>query len=100
MNMDNAYPHPPKDVPEHCASFRLIPIDKIVGPDGGCPDGKWHEGVVFGYDNMYNDIKKNGLKTPIDVKPIGDGLYKILNGRHRIACLRALGWKEIPCNVF
>ena len=42
---------------------------------------------------------QNGLRQPINVRPVDDG-YEIRGGYHRVAAFRHLGLRMIPCLLF
>ncbi len=46
---------------------------------------------------LLEDIKKNGLFKPIKVQCLGNGSYKIKDGRHRITAHKLLGKTNIKC---
>lgn len=46
-------------------------------------------------DSLTNDIKQNGIVTPIEVK-VENGKIEVVNGHHRLKIAKELGIKEIP----
>jgi ParB-like chromosome segregation protein Spo0J len=50
-------------------------------------------------EELAGDISKNGLKKPPIVHKIGDDLYEVVEGVHRVRALKRLGFKEILCEV-
>lgn len=44
---------------------------------------------------LASSIAEIGLLCPIAVAPAGDA-YELIAGRHRLAAVKSLGWKEIP----
>lgn len=48
------------------------------------------------YEAIKAGIEEFGMKTPIDVRVLEDGTYKIIDGFHRWKACRELGWTEIP----
>lgn len=48
--------------------------------------------------NVYNSIKEEGLKNPLIVLQVGE-LYRVRVGNQRLCSARALGLKEIPCQI-
>lgn len=46
-------------------------------------------------DSLTNDIKQNGIVTPIEVK-VENGKIEVVNGHHRLKIAKDLGIKEIP----
>jgi ParB family chromosome partitioning protein len=51
------------------------------------------------YNGLKEDIKRNGLRYPIHIRPIGPDSYEIVDGEHRWRAAQELGWKEIECQV-
>jgi hypothetical protein len=45
---------------------------------------------------LMEDIKKNGLKKPLEVRKHGEK-YIIIDGIHRLRALYLLGWTKFPC---
>ena len=80
------FPHPPL----YKWHFEMVPVEKIIDTD--------IDGLTY-IDSLVEDIRKNGLKEPLQVHKVGD-LYKVEDGNHRQRALKILGWKEIPCMVF
>jgi ParB/RepB/Spo0J family partition protein len=74
--------------------FRMIPIGLIDEPEvamrRSMDDGKLAELAV--------DIRANGLRQPIGVRPTGDRFRVSYGHRRRLACVIA-GESEIPCFV-
>lgn len=80
--------------------MRAVPILNIV------PNPINREIYVVGdLDALRDDIKANGLRTPLEVTPAADGKYTIIGGERRwTACmaLYATGdkrFERLPCNV-
>jgi len=48
------------------------------------------------YEELKEDIKKNGLKEPLIVRKNGNAYYGV-DGTHRYYILKELGYKIIPC---
>ncbi len=48
---------------------------------------------------MADSIAARGLISPILVRPIADGRYRLVIGGHRLAGVQLLGWSEIRCDV-
>ena len=49
---------------------------------------------------LFEDIKKNGLRNPLDMWRIGDKKLVLHRGGRRLEILKLLGYKTIPCRVF
>lgn len=50
-------------------------------------------------DDMVQSIKKNGVITPIIVRPIGGGRYEILAGHNRVNAAKLAGKNYVPAIV-
>ena len=48
---------------------------------------------------LAEDIKINGILSPVIVKPVEDGKYQILAGHNRTSAAKLTGMTEIPCIV-
>jgi len=48
---------------------------------------------------LYEDIRTDGLKNPIDLW-VQNGRYVLYRGGRRLEILKALGVKKVPCRVF
>jgi ParB family chromosome partitioning protein len=73
---------------------RKIAIDKIRPRPLNC--NQLDDEV---YNGLKEDMKRNGLRYPIHVRPIGPDSYEIVDGEHRWRAAQELGWKEIECEV-
>lgn len=49
---------------------------------------------------LVDNIKANGMMHRVVVAPLGDEGYVIIDGHRRVEAARALGWKEVPCEVY
>jgi len=54
--------------------------------------------IKFEIDDLKEEIKKDGLLSPILVRKIG-GHYELIDGERRLRALRELGWKKVPVEV-
>lgn len=50
-------------------------------------------------NNLREDLKKNGITTPIEVYRKNDGTFAIENGNHRLKIAQELGIKDIPVKM-
>ena len=50
-------------------------------------------------NNLRNDIKENGITTPIEIYRKNDGTIAIENGHHRLQIAKELGIKDIPVKM-
>jgi ParB/RepB/Spo0J family partition protein len=71
---------------------RWIPIDLIV-PNGYNPNDMDKDG----YAQLVEEIRTVGFKKPIDVVPLEDGRFRIIDGEHRFNGAKAVGLDKIPC---
>jgi len=55
--------------------------------------------VPLGFENLVINIKEKGIGNPPVVHEIGDGKYRIVNGRLRILALKQLGADRVNCTV-
>jgi len=66
---------------------------------------RWIKEKIYKFLDLYEDIRKNGVKKPIIVvnKPLVSNKYnsglEIFEGHHRTACCLLLGMKEILCKI-
>ena len=56
----------------------------------GEPDGET--------DGLLESIRAHGVLVPLVVRPLGNG-WEVVSGHRRLACARALGLSEVPCEV-
>lgn len=80
---------PPVDITD---SIIHMDISKVE-PDFNQPRKYFNETTL---DELKNSIKENGVKTPIVVRPIPNGKYKIVSGERRWRACGELQFKTIP----
>lgn len=51
------------------------------------------------FEALRQDIARNGLISPLIVRPMQDGSYQILDGRSRYKAAAQLGIETLPCKV-
>lgn len=66
-----------KDAPPELNRFRLLPEDKFA--------------------ELREDIRLNGILSPLLVRRLADGSWQILAGRNRRRAARELGYNTVPC---
>lgn len=49
--------------------------------------------------NLKENIKKEGIKTPIEISIGSDGQYQIDNGKHRLQIAKELGMDKVPVKL-
>jgi ParB family chromosome partitioning protein len=49
-------------------------------------------------DDLIASVREHGILVPLVVVAEA-GAYEVLSGHRRLACARALGWSEVPCEV-
>jgi ParB-like chromosome segregation protein Spo0J len=49
-------------------------------------------------DDLLGSVREHGVLVPLVVCPVGTG-FEVLSGHRRLACARALGLSEVPCEV-
>lgn len=76
------------------ADTRDIPLSIIDDPEvparGAMDDAMLEE--------LYMDIRDNGLYYPLIVKPVGDR-YEVVDGHRRLLCIRRLQWPRVECKI-
>lgn len=55
--------------------------------------------VLSNIESLIGNVKKNGLRAPLLVKP-KNGTYLVFSGQRRLIACRAAKLREIPCFVF
>lgn len=73
-----------------------IPLDSIIINDKILARIKIDDEFV---NELKESMKEIGLLTPIIVRPAKDGKYEIIDGLHRYAATKKLGWKDIEANI-
>ena len=71
----------------------MLPVDQIDST------GRIREVSEAGAAMMADSITAKGLISPILVRPVADGGFRVVIGGHRFAAVRLLGWAEIRCDV-
>ena len=75
---------------------KLNPVDK----DPVTPKGSHHcLALMRDAAKLYIDIKKNGLRNPIDLWKEKDR-FSLHRGGRRLEIINQLGYKKVPCRVF
>lgn len=87
-----------KPVPEKINNYQnyksVINLDVfLIIPDPNQPRKHFDKSSL---DDLKNSISERGVDTPIIVRPIEDGKYKIVAGERRWRCSVALGLKTVP----
>lgn len=74
-----------------------IPIDRIVAAEKRAPAG---EKITA---KLAASFKNIGQVRPIQVRPferLGPGWYELIDGHHRVAAAKALGWTQIEAEIW
>lgn len=50
-------------------------------------------------DILARDIEARGLLSRLEVRPLEDGGYEIIDGARRFRAVQELGWEKVPCLV-
>lgn len=71
---------------------------------GKLKPNKLNEFEMSNVDEIKASIKTLGLLTPLTVKPVGDGTYRIISGEQRFMALSSLAeedekWNSVPCYI-
>lgn len=73
-----------KDIPVHELKPNALNPNKMAGRE---------------FDLLVDNINKVGITDPVLVRPIADGLYRIVGGHHRYQAAKYLGFETVPCTV-
>ena len=87
--------------------YRVYLDVEIVDKTVYFPISKLHqnENYIFNIENddamqrLVDDIKLNGVITPIVVRPIDDDKYEVVDGHRRIFAAILAGFENVPCIV-
>ena len=87
--------------------YRVYLDVEIVEKTVYFPISKLHqnENYLFNLENddamqrLVDDIKSNGVITPILVRPTADDKYEIVDGHRRISAATLAGFENVPCIV-
>jgi ParB/RepB/Spo0J family partition protein len=74
-------------------TYAAVPVDKIVSTSNRKHGGMGEINILA------RNIQNEGLISPPTAVDCGDGTYRIIAGRRRIAAIRQLGWKEVTVRV-
>lgn len=77
---------------EKFGKVELIPIEKIVA------SGRLRKDLGD-IEDLKKSIKLAGSIMPILVRPLEDGMYKLVVGERRLVALKQLGYSEVPSIV-
>jgi len=75
--------------------YQEIPLDKIIIP-------KERARATFTEEQkeeLKASIKENGFTIPILVRPVEGDKFELIDGEHRIAVVKELGWDKIPAII-
>ena len=76
-----------------------VSIENLVDADGVIANSSWSNLRGLKFISLEEDIKINGVKFPLRVISLGEGKYKIRDGRHRFLYAKRYGIKELECDV-
>lgn len=74
--------------------IEFIDVGKIIVNDWNPNEMKERE-----YERLTREIKNSGLISAIEVYPLEDGRYRVIDGEHRFRVARDLGYDEMPCVI-
>lgn len=78
------------------APVTFLPFEEVRGPsENACEIQK----INPKYIAMRENIKRNGLMSPIMVTQVGDHRYNGREGGRRWCACKELGYKDIPCKI-
>lgn len=85
---------PLPSAPPQRGELRQVPLDQIQVPDLRVTS-VLDESLL---DELEESIASQGILQPLQVESVGDELW-LVDGLHRLAVARRLGWSEVPCLV-
>ena len=71
-----------------------VPVDRITANSLFKIDEKDPE-----FKKLVEDIRKNGMKIPININRTADGKYEVIDGNRRLAAAKKLGIKTINATI-
>ena len=71
-----------------------VPVDEIIAKSLFKIDEK-----DSSFKELVEDIRKNGMKVPINVNRTADGKYEVIDGNRRLAAAKKLGMKTINATI-
>ena len=71
-----------------------VPVDEIIAKSLFKIDEK-----APSFKKLVEDIRKNGMKVPINVNRTADGKYEVIDGNRRLAAAKKLGMKTINATI-
>ena len=71
-----------------------VPVDEIIAKSLFKIDEK-----APSFKELVEDIRKNGMKVPINVNRTADGKYEVIDGNRRLAAAKKLGMKTINATI-
>ena len=71
-----------------------VPVDEIIAKSLFKIDEK-----APSFKELVEDIRKNGMKVPINVNRTADGKYEVIDGNRRRAAAKKLGMKTINATI-
>jgi len=87
-------PLPEKENKSNIPIIVEIPVNKIKH----C---RWGIGIrdQETYKMLKEDIKRNGMRNPIHVRPVENGFYEVYDGDHRLRNAKEEKWEKIQCII-
>ena len=76
-------------------NITLLPL-KLIDEDKDQPRYQFNQEAL---EELANSIKEIGLLSPIKVRKLDDGRYKIIYGNRRYKAATMVGLEEIPCII-
>ena len=71
-----------------------VPVDEFIAKSLFKIDEK-----DSSFKELVEDIRKNGMKVPINVNRTADGKYEVIDGNRRLAAAKKLGMKTINATI-
>ncbi len=71
-----------------------IPVEKLL-PNKDNPNVM----TDAEFNMLYDNIEQMGLTDPILVRPIEDGMYRVVGGHHRLEVAKLQDFETVPCTV-
>lgn len=77
-------------------ALKYVPLDEIMESPEALRTVD-EESVEF--QELVESVKSRGVLEPIQIRPLPNGKYSIINGLHRTTAAKRAGLVEIPCRI-
>lgn len=79
--------------------MRMIPVDKLEDHPSYAQGVPFHAPSEERIAQIVESIRRNGVLSPLLIRPLADGRYQILAGHTRKRAAMRLGYDKLPCIV-